>query len=353
MKIRVAFLDKNQDYIERISTALNFKFKGQFEIFLFTETKMALEALSEYGIHVLLASEEFEIDKKKMPKRCSLAWFTENAGTETFRDSRAVFRYQKIENIAAEITGLYSEKIEKDRVIKTESGKHAQITLFLSCGGGTGASTCAAACGVYWARLRQRVLYLNLEAVGSRIFFEGDGHGNLSDVVYLVKNGGANLGLKLMQYVRQDKNTGVFYIERAGYASDVKELTGKESALLISTLASGGQFDRIVLDLCTDLSEVFFAGTEASDQIVFVGDGSEISNDKLEYLVRSMEYIEKRDERTILHSPCILYNRFASRTGRKNSQDGLPELGGIPRYEGTSGEIFRQICGLSLFERLR
>lgn len=353
MKIRVAFLDQNQDYIERISTALNFKWKGQFEIYLFNETETAMDALSKYGIHVLLSGEEFEIDKKKLPERCSFAWFTENSGTETFRGSRAVFRYQKIENIAAEITGLYSEKIEKERVIKTESGKHARITLFLSCGGGTGASTCAAACCVYWSRLRQKVLYLDLETVGSERFFHGDGHGNLSDVVYLVKNGGVNLRLKVMQHVRQDKETGVFHFERAGYASDVRELTGEELTLLVSSLASGGQFDRIVLDVCADMSELFLVGVRISDRVVFVGDGSEISNDKLDYLFRSMEYIEKRDEKMLLNDPCVLYNRFASRTGRKQSPQELREIGGIPRFEGTSGEIFRQISELPLFERLR
>ena len=62
MRIKLALLDKDQNYLNRIVSVFNTKYSDKLEIYSFTNTENALATLDSARIDVLVASDVFEID---------------------------------------------------------------------------------------------------------------------------------------------------------------------------------------------------------------------------------------------------------------------------------------------------
>lgn len=73
MKIKLALLDSDQNYLNRIVTAFNIKYADKLEIYSFTKLESAMAALEPSRIDVLVASDTFVVESSALPKRCQLA----------------------------------------------------------------------------------------------------------------------------------------------------------------------------------------------------------------------------------------------------------------------------------------
>ena len=77
MKIKLALLDSDQNYLNRIVTAFNIKYADKLEIYSFTKLESAMAALEPSRIDVLVASDTFVVESSALPKRCQLAYFVD------------------------------------------------------------------------------------------------------------------------------------------------------------------------------------------------------------------------------------------------------------------------------------
>ena len=62
MRIKLAILERDQSYLNRIVTAFSTKYADKFEIYSFTDKDMAIATLGTARIDVLVASDAFDID---------------------------------------------------------------------------------------------------------------------------------------------------------------------------------------------------------------------------------------------------------------------------------------------------
>lgn len=72
MKIKVALLDKDKEYLDRLTGVFNTKYADKLEVYSFTDEKNAIESVKEYRIDVLIAEEDFNIDKSEFKRNCGL-----------------------------------------------------------------------------------------------------------------------------------------------------------------------------------------------------------------------------------------------------------------------------------------
>lgn len=248
MKIKLAILEKDQSYLNRIVSAFSTKYSDKFEIYSFTDEKIAIETLDSSRIDVLVASDAFEIDVTAIPKRCGFAYFVDSPGVDTVNGQRAICKFQKADLIYKQILSIYSEN--SGSVFGIELGDNSTKVIFFSspCGG-TGTSTVAAACAVHFAAQRKKTLYLNMEMFGSSdSFFSSEGMFDMSDIIYALKSKKANLGMKLESCVKQDVS-GVYFISQCKVALDMNELNTEDVLKLISELKLHGSYDYIVVDI--------------------------------------------------------------------------------------------------------
>lgn len=352
MKIKLAVLEKDVNYLNRFVTSLNIRYPDKLEIYSFTDYKTVIDILDNSKIDVLLASDTFEVETSKLPKRCGFAYFVDSSDIDAVYGQMAICKFQKIDLIYRQILSLYSENTSNISGIRFEED-NCKVIEFVSISGGSGSSTMAAACAMSFAKKRKKTLYVNLEMLGStNIFFDNEGQYDMSDIIYALKSKKSNITLKLESCVRQSDG-GIYYFAKPKVALDMLELDTDEIIRMISELKFSCNYDYIIIDLDFGLSKEFLGIYRQAYSIVLVGDGTDVSNTKILSACQSLEKLEQGTDISVLNRMCIIYNKFSNKTGKLVESIGLKMLGGAPRFEhATPKQIAEQLSMMDIFEEL-
>lgn len=352
MRIKIAILENDANYLNRIVTVFNTRYADKFEIYSFTDEAIALSTLDNAKIDVLIADETFEIDADNLPKRCGFAYFTDLPDVDRLGDQPAICKFQKADLIYKQILSIYSEKAENVSGMKF-GDENAKIIAFCSPCGGVGTSSMAAAAASYFASKNFKTLYLNFEKFGSSdIFFSGEGQFDMSDIVFALKSKKTNLSLKLESSVKQDR-TGVFFYSQSKIALDMHELTQDDISRLISEIKIIGSYDYIILDLTFAIDKETLAILRQAHAIVTVSDGSEIANVKTFRAYQALSILDQDNDVPLLNRFCIIYNKFSNKTGKSLEDLNVRNVGGVQRYEhATSKQVVEQLSKMDMFSRI-
>ena len=109
MKIKLALLDNDQNYLNRIVSVFNIRYADKLEIYSFTRIESALSALESTRIDVFVSSVAFDVNTAALPKRCGFAYFVDSADIDSVNNQRAICKYQKADLIYRQILSIYSE----------------------------------------------------------------------------------------------------------------------------------------------------------------------------------------------------------------------------------------------------
>lgn len=353
MKIKVIILEKDTVYLSRIATAFNIKYADKLEIYSFTEKEIAIEFAAKSKVDVFLANEGIDIETGELPTNCGFAYLVESMEIESIKNEMAICKFQKVELIYKQILSIFSEKVTDITGIHLNDTEEKAVIAFVSASGGTGSSVAAAACAMNFTKKGKKVLYLNLEKYGSAdVFFSAEGISNLGDIIYAIKSKKGNLSMKLESTVKQDAS-GVYFYSPTKVALDFAELTKEEIQKLIKDIKMFGGYDYIILDLDFSLDSGDMKILQGCNKVVFVSDGTEISNLKLSRVMECLNIMEQQSEAKFLMRCYILYNRFSSQTSKVMEIKEVKELGGIKRYEGlTVKQLLQQVADMTVFDRL-
>lgn len=352
MKIKLAILEADESYLNRIVSVFTAKYADKFELYSFSDPKVALAALKSAKIDVFLANDLFDIPVSALPEQCGFAYFVDSADIDMIRSQKAIGKFQKAELIYKQILDIYSEKAGSFFELRTEN-RGAQVILFDSVSGGAGASSMAAACALYFALRKKRTLYLNLEKFGSSdLFFTAEGQFDISDIIYALKSKKANLSIKLESCVKQDQR-GVCFYSQPKIALDMLELTCDEIVRLISEIRMAGTYEYVIIDTNLGMHKDFIEVYQQAAFVLWVSDGSEISNDKIYRAYMALLALDKRVEWSLTERIALLYNKFSNKTGKTLENIGLKSIGGAPRYEhATTNQILERLSQLDVFEKI-
>lgn len=349
MKIKLAILEKDAGYLNRIVSAFNVKYAEKLEIYSFTDYEIAMNNLEEMKINVFVANDYFDIDVDKIPKRCGFAYLTDSPEIESVKNQMAICKFQKADLIYKQILGIYSENADSISGLKLNDDA-CKIVAFSSPCGGTGTSTAAAAYAIKSAREGKRVMYLNIEQYSSvDKFFFAEGQSGLSDIIYALKGKKANISLKIESCVKVDSR-GVSFFSKAKLPLDLMEMGIEELKRLINEVELTGSYDIIVLDMDFGIDKKFIEIYKLAHNIVMVSDGSEIANEKIVDAYTALKVMEESMDTTITGRMVILYNRFSNKTGSLIEGIELKSLGGAPRYEhATVQQVLEQLSEKDIF----
>lgn len=352
MKIKLALLEEDQGYLNRIVAAFGTRYADKFEIYSFTDMSIALSALEPNRIDVLVASDSFQVDVNAIPKRCGFAYFVDSADIDTVRQQRAICKYQKADLIYKQILSIYSENAGSISGLKLDD-EHTKVIAFSSPSGGTGTSSVACACAVHFAGLGKKVLYLNMERFGSvDPFFEAEGLFDMSDIIFALKNKKANLAMKLESCVKQDRS-GVYFYSQPKVALDMLELSADEVRRLISGLKLTGTYDYIVVDADFSFSKESLMIYRQAHGFAWVGDGTEVSNIKIQRAYEALLIVEKNEDACLTDRICLIYNKFSNKTGKTVEDAEIKNAGGAPVYmHASTKQVIEQLAQMNMFENI-
>lgn len=353
MKIRLAILEKDVSYLNRFVNVFSTKYAEKIEVYSFTDKQVAFATLDENRIDVFISSDAYEINVGELPKRCGFAYFVDSPDVEMVNEERAICKFQKIDLIYKQILSLYSEKAGNISDLKI-GDERTSVIAFASPSGGVGCSSVAAACALYYAAKGKRVLYLNLERFGSSDrFFQGEGQFDMSDVIFAIKSKKANLALKLESCVKVDPR-GVHFFSETKNAMDMLELKNEECSHLISELKISGLYEYIILDVDFMMGKDMLALYHQTNRMVWVGDGSEISNGKITRAYKVIETVEASKGVPLRNKMCMIYNKFSS-TGTSSIIQGLElkHIGGIEMIKPpVVQQVITHISKNEVFEKI-
>lgn len=352
MRIKLAILEKDQSYLNRVVTAFNTKYADKLEIYSFTNQTIALSTLTSSRIDVFVASDAFDIDVSTLPNRCGFAYFVDSRDIDTLRGQWAICKFQKADLIYKQILSIYSEKAGNVSGLKFGDDS-ARVVAFCSPCGGVGTSSMAASAAIYFASKNRKTLYLNLEKFGTAdAFFAGGGQFDMSDIIFALKSKKTNLSLKLESCVKQDIS-GVYFYSQSKVALDIHELNTDDIIRLISEVRLTGAYDYIILDLDFSIDAEYMDIVRQAHSVVWVSDGSEIANIKIFRAYESLNITEQNKDSPITNRISLLYNKFSNKTGKSIEGLNVKSIGGAPRYEhATTKQVVEQLRKLEVFNKI-
>ena len=90
-----------------------------------------------------------------------------------------------------------------------------------------------------------------------------------------------------------------------------------------------------------------------ADRLVWVGDGSAISNGKVRRAYEALSILEQNSEHPLTEQIRIAYNKFSNKTGKVLEELAECNIGGAPRYEhATAAQILGQLAPMGMFDKL-
>lgn len=352
MKIKLAILEADERYLNRIVTVFSTKYADMIEIYSFTDKNIALATLEHDRIDVFIADEVFDIDINRLPKRCGFAYFADNSNVDYINDQYAICKFQKAELIYKQILDIYSEKAGNASGFKL-GNENSRIIAFASVAGGDGASSMAVAAAMHFAAQNNKTIYLNLEKLGSSdSFLSGAGQYDMSDIIFALKSRKANIPFKLESCVKQDKS-GVYFYSQTKLALDMYELTAEDIIRLLSELKLIGTYDYIIVDLDFGIDSDMLKILELVNALVWVGSGSDISNRKIERAYNALSILDQNNGSSVADKLYLIYNKFSSKTGKAIENTGIKSIGGAPRYEHASvAQVLEQLYRMDVFDQI-
>ena len=78
MKIKLAILESDVDFLKNYSIALSSRFSDKLEVYTFSNLENAMSALADSRIDVFLAGDNFEIDTSNIPEECGFAYLVDS-----------------------------------------------------------------------------------------------------------------------------------------------------------------------------------------------------------------------------------------------------------------------------------
>lgn len=353
MKIKVAILENDEAYLNRIATVFNTKYSDELEIYSFTNAASAFAALDRYKIDVFLATDRMEIEEDQLPKRCSFAYLVDSQGIESYKNHTAICKFQKVDHIFKQILSIYSDNAANapGRLIGNGTAK---LILFTSPSGGVGTTSMAIACAHSFAQKGKKTLYLNFEPFNStEVFFQSSGQFGMSDVIYALKSKKTNLSIKIESCLETD-GAGVYFIAPVSVGLHMLEFTKEEQCSLLDQLLMTEDFDYIIVDAPFSLEESHLKLYRKFHEIVWVGDGSESSNSKISGAYGSWKILDDNAETPVLNRLNLVYNRFGSKTGKQVDNPDIHNLGGLSRYiYETVPQLIEEMSQSDVFQKLQ
>lgn len=352
MKIKLAILENDSSYLNRITSVFMSKYSDKLEIYSFTDKDVAIKSINDTKINVFLVSDKFEVNSNIIPESCGLAYLVESNDIEMLHNQKAIFKYQKADLIYKQILSLYSENISDDAKLRFNDSD-TKFIAFVSASGGVGNTTIAVSYSKFLARRGKSVLFLDLSLTGyCDKFFNGEGQFDFSDLIYSLKSRKSNVGLKIASIIKNDE-TGLNYISSAKSPLHMNELYKEDIEKLLNEINILGEYEYVIIDLELNFEEKNVYVLDRCDRIVFVSDGSEISNSKFERMYSALKIIEDNRNVNILDKSGIIYNKFSNKLGKTVSGLNIKEFGGIQKFEhAATYQIIQTLLDKTVFNRI-
>ena len=212
------------------------------KVYVCSSLDKVAELSESITIHLFVVEEGYTYDERSKIDAEQVFVLGRGRIADLEEEECPIWKYQCADEIIREIFEVYVDKT-KENVMRSIRKERARLVAVYSPIHRIGKTTFAIALGKECAT-KKRVLYLNLEEYAG---MEREIGLNLGDILYYMKQGNGNLGIRLQAAIR--KNEELDYLAPIPILRDMKEVSEYEWEMLIRELVENSTYDLIILDL--------------------------------------------------------------------------------------------------------
>lgn len=356
MKIRVFICSEDTLYCEKLVNYFNSHYFDKFQWNVYTQPAYLEQIFQSDMADLILVGGEMQAVMQGLDSKCVegrlWAWLAEDEGWQAEGEWQVV-KYQRADRIYRDLLDLYAKKEHVHfENLSIVSGKTTFIA-FVSAGGGGGASTAACAAAKACSRM-EKVLYLNLEDLGTcGLVFSGDEKPGMDELVYAVKSRRNTLGLKIESSVSRD-GAGTYYFKECANPMDLQTLSAEDVKELLKAIEVSKDYDRVIIDLGNGLQEREITVMAMANRIAMVTGLGDVAMAKL---LRYLDYVQTVEETKgldIVSKLQIYVNRTMKNTSLPEQVSQIRVAGALPLIEnGDFAGVVDKLAGMELLQGIR
>lgn len=313
-KIHLIIVDREEAYVDAISSYLLNNHSQKFKISFFTEQKFLLDYLKDLTgqVDALLINSRLYSELIPQEKINALILLSDEIIKEKNR-TNTISKYQSGKKLVKDILSILAENDSKLKYNFSEKRNSTKVIGVYSPCGGVGKTSIAVGCSYLSSERGKKTFYLNLEDYQStQLFFNSETEGSLSEVLYYIKNKKKNILLKIESITNEDYKTKINYFTQPESVIDLNEITSKELVFLVNHIKSIRKYDVVYIDMSSKLDEKNIAILSEIDEILLVLERNVTCEKKIETMINNLKIISKRKNTNILEKMIFVINKYDS-----------------------------------------
>lgn len=222
------------------------------KVYVCSSFEHVLELEQAKKIHIFIVDEEITYAQRTQIGANQVFVLARGKVADLGEEEWAIGKYQCADEIIRQVFEFYVDRT-KENVMRCMNKERARLVAVYSPIHRVGKTTFALALGRECAKSK-KVLYLNLEEYAGMEVSQ-DTNMNLGDLLYYLRQGNGNLGIRLQAAVKEDE--GLDVVPPIPVVLDLKEITWEEWDALITQLLENSLYEMVVLDVGESVQGLF------------------------------------------------------------------------------------------------
>lgn len=303
-KINLVIADEDSDYVGSLVDYLMFYHARKFSVTSFTEEAQLKEYLEDRASQpeiLLVGGTFYEKLGDLLQARHSLIIFLTSEKIKSEKKEtgqvkgRSINKYQYGDKIVTEILQIFAEETSLSYAFPPACQK-TKIMGVYSPIGGVGKTTLAIGASIQSAWEGKSCFYLNLENMASTsLYFTGEQEENISSILYFLKNNRRNLSLHLEKAKCVDPVYKIAYYHPPDSILDFNEDLTEELSILLKELRATSQYERIFVDMSSEINRNNLAVLRACDELILVAEQKMSAVTKIKGMFKELRLLGSRE----------------------------------------------------------
>lgn len=255
------------------------------KVYVCSNFEHVLEFAKDKRIHIFIVDEQFAYAQRMQIGANQIFVLARGKVADLGEEEWAVGKYQSADEIIREVFEFYVDRT-KENVMRMMNKERAKLLAVYSPIHRVGKTSFAMALGREYAK-KKKTLYLNLEEYAG--FEERQEVLNLGDLLYYLKQGSGNLGIRLKSAIKTVDELDV--VSPIPIVLDLKEVTWNEWQVLFEQILEGSPYEIVILDVGESIQGLFSL-LEMSDRVYMPVLDDDISVRKVQQYQKNIEQLK-------------------------------------------------------------
>ena len=269
MAIRLAFVDSNRSYIEKLTAWINKFMPHQFSIEILTSPE-SFETWTKSGVKADLTAVSIDLFKDVQPLLPKEGILVLDDGSHQVieADVPRISKYRPAEELMKDILSVCADRLPKMHI---REGRALKITLISYLDGSDTVSPVAPYIAYLFNNRGRKVFYLSLEQNQvTDLYFCGNNNRGLNEMLYYAKSNKDNLSMRLETCTGTDTNTGIDFLKAPPGLLVSGDIEAGDIDKLLSAAGERNIYDEVVLVADMSMNDKFIHMLKKADRILFV-----------------------------------------------------------------------------------